>query len=121
LPRYAIVVIAAIVTGVVVGAVIAGGGVSKSTTHSVPDLEPPKGSISSSDKGTSGTSGETGATGSSDQQSSSGTQTQTTTPAPSSGGSQAPSNDTQQHDVAPPKGSPAQRFEAFCKANPGAC
>jgi hypothetical protein len=121
LPRYAIFAIAAIVVGVVAGAVIAGsgGGDSNPTTHSVPDLLPPPGSIRT-DKGATGATGKQGTSGASGQQAPSGTQTQTTT-TPSSGGAQSPSNDTQQHDVPPPKGSPAQRFEEFCKQNPGAC
>jgi hypothetical protein len=46
-------------------------------------------------------------------------------PSPSSGGEQAPSGNTRQdspgHDVPPPRGSPAERFERFCRENPGAC
>ena len=55
----------------------------------------------------------------------------TTGPAPAShpsapsGGQQAPSGNTRQdspgHDVPPPSGSPAERFERFCRENPGAC
>jgi hypothetical protein len=120
LRKYAVIVIAAIVTGIVAGVVIAGnGGDSNSTTHSVPELVPPPGSIKS-DTQSRGTTGKEGTTGTATQPAPSGTQTQTTT-TPPSGGAQPPQNDTQQHDVPPPKGSPAQRFEQFCKQNPGAC
>ena len=37
---------------------------------------------------------------------------------PSTGGA---SPDTQQNNTSPPAGSPAQKFEQFCKDNPGAC
>ena len=42
-----------------------------------------------------------------------------------SGGSPAPAPqpapDSPENDVPPPEGSPAERFEEFCDANPGAC
>lgn len=49
-----------------------------------------------------------------------------TTPAAPSGGAAAPQTggatpDTQQNDQAPAAGSPASKFEQFCKDNPGAC
>jgi hypothetical protein len=122
-PRYAIFVIAAIVTGVVAAAVIAGGGDDEpaSTTRSVPELTPPPGSIGS-DEGSTGATGRKGTTGdSSPDGTPADTPTQTTPATPPSGGSGAPSNDTQDNDVPPPKGSPAQRFEEFCKENKGAC
>jgi hypothetical protein len=37
---------------------------------------------------------------------------------PQTGGA---SPNTQQNDQSPPAGSPAQKFEQFCKDNPGAC
>jgi len=55
------------------------------------------------------------------------TTTGETTPAGGTGGQSAPQTpsqqpqDTQTHDTPPPKGSPAARFEQFCKENPGAC
>jgi hypothetical protein len=47
------------------------------------------------------------------------------TPAPSgggngSGGTKAP-DDSPSNDQPPPPGSPAQRYEQYCNANPGAC
>ena len=48
-------------------------------------------------------------------------------PAPDedSGGAPAPtpqpSPDSPENDTPPPEDSPAERFEAFCNANPGAC
>ena len=59
------------------------------------------------------------------------TSTATTTapqsnPSTPAGGAAPPQNggataDTPQNDQAPPNGSPAQKFEEFCKDNPGAC
>jgi hypothetical protein len=50
----------------------------------------------------------------------------TSNPSTPSGGAAAPqtggaSPDTQQNDQAPAAGSPASKFEQFCKDNPGAC
>lgn len=49
-------------------------------------------------------------------------------PSQPSGGAAAPATggggaapDTQQNDQSPPAGSPASKFEQFCKDNPGAC
>jgi hypothetical protein len=45
-------------------------------------------------------------------------------PADTSGGAPAPpaeQPDSPEHDVPPPPESPAERFEQFCEANPGAC
>jgi hypothetical protein len=118
LRRFGLIAIAAIATGLVVGVVIASSGDSGKATPSVPELKPPPGTIT--DTGSTGASGSTGATGTDGGTTTTPTQTQTT-PSPSSGGSQTPQNDTQQNDTAPPKGSPASRFEQFCKDNPGAC
>jgi hypothetical protein len=118
--RFAVIALAAIATGVLAGVVIAGSGGddSGSKTHSVPELTPPPGSISG--EGDRGTTGEKGTTGDSTETTPSQTQTE---PAPTqtNGGADAPPADTEQHDVPPPSGSPAQRFEEFCKQNPGAC
>jgi hypothetical protein len=117
LRRFTILVIAAAVTGLLVGVVIADSGGSGSATPSVPDLKPPPGSIS-------GASGTTGQQTTSTDTSTTPVQTQTqtqTTQSGGSGGTAAPQNDTQQHDTAPPAGSPANKFEQFCKDNPGAC
>jgi hypothetical protein len=121
LRRWALIALAAAVTGLVVGVVIAssGGDDSGTTTHSVPELSPPPGSISG-DAGGSGATGEKGATGESTETAPTQTQTQTT-PTQPNGGAAPPPSDTERHDVPPPKGSPAQRFEEFCKQNPGAC
>jgi hypothetical protein len=115
--RFGIFAIAAIVTGLVVGVVIAGGDDSGTATTSVPELKPPPGSI-------------TGESGTTDQRTTTTDTTDTGAPAPEptqttpsdpSGGVQAPPSDTPQNDVPPPSGSPADRFEQFCKDNPGAC
>ena len=45
-------------------------------------------------------------------------------PSDTSGGSPAPPaqpEDSPENDTPPPPGSPAERFEQFCDANPGAC
>jgi hypothetical protein len=120
--------VGAVLTGLIVGVVLAssGGGDSKTTDVSAPELTVP-GSSGTSDresarkKGATGTSGESGSTNSgSGGDSTGGAQ------APSdqnSGGAQAPAapKDTPQNDVPPPQGSPAQKFEKFCQQNPGAC
>jgi hypothetical protein len=49
------------------------------------------------------------------------TTTQAPTPYVPPAQTQPPQQDTPQHDTAPPKGSPAAKFEQFCKDNPGAC
>jgi hypothetical protein len=117
LRRFGLIAIAAVATGLIVGVVIANSGDSGTATPSVPELKPPPGTIS--DSGSTGATGSTGTTGSTGGTTTP-TQTQTTT-SPSSGGTQAPQSDTQQNDTSPPKGSPASRFEQFCKDNPGAC
>lgn len=75
---------------------------------------------SSSDTGSSGSTGDAGTT--------SPDTTNSGTTAPSdgaTGGTQAPSQDTQpdsaQDDSPPPAGSGAEQFEQFCQQNPGAC
>jgi len=113
--RFAVIAIAAVATGLIVGIVIASSGGSSAGTASVPELKPPPGTIKSS----TGTTDEQ--TTSTPDTTSTQTQTQTTTTTSPSGGTAAPQNDTPTHDVAPPQGSPAQRFEQFCKDNPGAC
>ena len=45
-------------------------------------------------------------------------------PADTSGGAPAPAEpqtDSPENDLPPPPDSPAERFEEFCEANPGAC
>ena len=44
-----------------------------------------------------------------------------TTTAPENGGTGAGQPDSAENDVPPPSGSPQERFEQFCKQNPGAC
>jgi hypothetical protein len=121
--RIAVIAIGAVLTGLLVGVVLAGsGGDGDSTGTDVqpPELTVPVGSGSGGDtttrerrdRGTTTDSG--GATG-----------TDQSTPAPSGedtgGAAPAQPEDTQQNDTAPPSGSPAQRFEQFCEQNPGAC
>ena len=121
--KFALIGVAAVLTGVIVGFAIAGsggddGGGTKATT---PELEPLPGS-SSLDEGTTdrdrGATGEQGTTGQS------GGSSEPATPAPtpdSTGGGAAAPQDTETNDTPPPSGSPAERFEQFCEENPGAC
>jgi hypothetical protein len=114
--RFGLIGVAAIVTGLVVGIAIASSGDSGSATPSVPELKPPPGSI----KSQSGTTDEN--TTSTDTTTTTPAQTPTqTTPSNTTGGAQTPQPDTKQNDQPPPQGSPADRFEQFCKDNPGAC
>jgi hypothetical protein len=113
--RFGLIAIAAVVTGLLIGVVIANSGDSGTATPSVPELKPPPGTISS-DSGTTDEKTTTTDTTTTTTPS----QTQSTPSAPS-GGAQSPPQDTPQNDVAPPQGSPADRFEQFCKDNPGAC
>jgi hypothetical protein len=123
--KLAAIAVGAVVTGLIVGVVLAssGDGDSNKTDVQAPELTIPGGSgttgSESKRKGATGTSGESGPTDSGDQ-SSGGAQAPSDQ---SSGGAQAPSTpqDTQQNDVPPSEGSPAQRFEKFCEQNPGAC
>jgi hypothetical protein len=116
LRRFGIIAIAAIVTGLVVGVVIADSGDSGTATPSIPELKPPPGSIAgeggTTDENTTSTDTTTTDTSTAPVQ---------TTPTAPSGGAQTPQNDTEQNDQPPPQGSPADRFEQFCKDNPGAC
>jgi hypothetical protein len=119
LRKYAVFAIAAVVTGLVAGVVIAGSGDdgSSSKPAPAPELKPPPGSIGSSPSDRTGSDEKSGTTGS----------TGTTGPAPApaepapSGGAQPPAEDSPQNDTQPPSGSPAQKFEDFCNQNPGAC
>jgi hypothetical protein len=126
--KVAAIAVGAVLTGLIVGVVLAssGGGDSKKTDVGAPELTVPGGSGTTNKagrdkKGATGTSGESGTTNSgSGGDGTGGAQ------APSnqnSGGAQAPAapKDTPQNDVAPPKGSPASKFEKFCQQNPGAC
>jgi hypothetical protein len=52
------------------------------------------------------------------------TQTETVTPTPTEKtqtGSRESGVDREGNDIPPPPGSPAARFEEFCRQNPGAC
>jgi hypothetical protein len=123
--KVAAIAVGAVVTGLIVGVVLAssGGEDSNKTDTGAPELTIPGGSgatDSGSDrKGATRDSGDSGTPDSGDQ-GSGGAQAPSDQ---SSGGAQAPSapQDTQQNDVPPPSGSPAQRFEKFCEQNPGAC
>jgi hypothetical protein len=115
--RFGLLAIAAIVTGLVVGVVIASSDDSGTATPSVPELKPPPGSITSE---TGTTDQRTTTTDESTDTTTAPAPTQTT-PSQPSGGAGSPQSDTPQNDVAPPSGSPADRFEQFCKDNPGAC
>ena len=121
--KFALIAVAAVVTGLIVGFAIAGsgddgGGGKQATT---PELEPLPGSSSLDEGATGPDRGTTGDKGSTDQ---SGGASEPSTPAPTpgnSGGGAAAPQDTETNDTPPPSGSPAERFERFCEENPGAC
>jgi hypothetical protein len=116
--------IAAVLTGLIVGVVIASSG-DDSTTEPVrtPELRPPGGTVGDRTS-TSGTT-DTGTTGDS-------TSTQTTpsssppasdtpsggTPTPPA---ETPQNGTQNDNNAPATGGSPQGLDRFCEQNPGAC
>lgn len=120
--RFATIAIAAIVTGVLVGVVIAssgddGNGSGPTTTQ---ELEPLPGSAGA---GGSRTSTDRTSTDKTNTDSGSGGSTAPSQPPAqpdSSGGATTP-QDTEQNDTPPPSGSPAEKFEKFCEQNPGAC
>lgn len=116
--------IAAVLTGLVVGVVVAssgddGGG--DSPRRSDPELAPLPGS-SDLGSGTRTDRLDTGSTTDTTTDESGGTTTPTAPPASDggSGGTTTP-EDSEQNDTPPPSGSPAERFEQFCQENPGAC
>jgi hypothetical protein len=122
--RVAAIAIGAVLTGLLVGVVIAGSGGDGdggSTNVEPPELTVPGGSdFTGSDRSTrrqdEGTTNDSSSTDSGGA----------ATPAPDSsqdsgGAAPAQPQDTQQNDAPPPSGSPAQRFEQFCEDNPGAC
>jgi hypothetical protein len=118
--KVAVIVVAAVVTGIVAGVVIAGSGSDEDSTTEVPvpELRPPGDSTGTDpadrapeDQGTDGNGGSPDQTPQPDQQGSGEGGT---------GGAQPPP-DSEQNDVPPPSGSPAERAERFCEQNPGAC
>jgi len=119
--RLVVLGIAAVLTGLVVGVVVASSGDGDGggdTGGSVPELTPLPGS---SDLGT-GTRSERTDTERTTTDDSGGSTAPTAPPADpgGSGGTDAP-QDSPQNDTPPPSGSPAERFEQFCEENPGAC
>ena len=120
--KFTIIGIAAIVTGILVGVVIAssgddGNGSSQATTQ---ELEPLPGSATG---GSRTSTDRTTTTDKTNTDSGSGGSTAPTQPPAqpdSSGGATTP-QDTEQNDTPPPSGSPAEKFEKFCEQNPGAC
>jgi hypothetical protein len=122
-----VIALGAVLTGLLVGVVIAGtggDGGSKSTDSAPPDLTVPGGSAGTpTDTKTTKKRSETGTTGDSG---SAGTDQSGGAAAPPSapdtgGAAPAQPQDTPQNDTQPPSGSPAQRFEQFCEQNPSAC
>jgi hypothetical protein len=121
----AFILIAAVLTGLLVGVVIASSGGddgSSGDAGTVPELTVPGDSNVGDtrterdrDRGTTGDSGTAGESQPSPETGGSGD-----AGGDGTGGSAAP-QDTEQNDVPPPADSPAQRFENFCEQNPGAC
>ena len=127
--RVAVIALGAVLTGLLVGVVIAssgGDGGSKSTDTAPPDLTVPgssggtltdtKTDKTKTDSGTTGDSGTN--SGGTDQ--SGGAQAPSSTP-DTGGAAPAQPQDTPQNDTQPPADSPAQKFEQFCNDNPSAC
>jgi hypothetical protein len=128
--KVAAIAIGAVLTGLIVGVVVAssgGGDDSKTTDVGAPELTVPGDSGTterrSERKGTSGATGESGPAPDSGTGGESTGGAQAPPSNQNSGGAQAPPapKDTPQNDVPPPRGSPAQKFEKFCQQNPGAC
>jgi hypothetical protein len=126
--KVSLIVLAGVLVGALVGVVLAaggGGGDDSSTNLRPPDLGVPTQTTQEPDAETGATGPqETPApsTGTGGQQQGNGGTGNGGTGGGQTGGNQAPAQpDTERHDTAPPKGSPADRFEQFCKDNPGAC
>jgi hypothetical protein len=118
--RLVVLGIAAVLTGLIVGVVIAGSGDDNGggdTSGSVPELAPLPGS---SDLGTE-TRSERTDTERTTTDDSGGSTAPTAPPADTGGGGTPAPQDSPQNDTPPPSGSPAERFEQFCAENPGAC
>jgi hypothetical protein len=116
--KVAVIVVAAVVTGVVAGVVIAGPDGDSTREVPVPELRAPGDSTGTGsedrareDRGTDADGGSPDQTPQGDQQGSG---------EGSTGGAQPPP-DSEQNDVPPPTGSPAEEAERFCEQNPGAC
>jgi len=117
--------LAAVVTGAIVGIVMASSGDNSDTTSvTTPELTVPPISFN----GTATTEKDrttTTSPGSGEQTTTTNTAPEgsggSTAPGNQSGGAAAPGSDTQGNDQPPPKGSPAERFERFCRDNPSAC
>jgi hypothetical protein len=114
--RVAVIVVAAVATGLIVGVVLAGSDSGSSDGKvTTPQLTVPGDSATETQttpRDEQGATGDTGSGGSKPDQG---------PPDNPSGGAQAPPEDSPQNDTPPPKGSPAERFEQFCQDNPGAC
>jgi hypothetical protein len=112
--KVAVIVAAAVLTGLVVGLVVADSDDgSAESPPPAPELTAPP--DSGSESGRSGESDRTRTEPAPEQ-----------SPGqpgpPATGGAQPPPvEDTEQTDQPPPRGSPAERFERFCEQNPGAC
>jgi hypothetical protein len=120
--RIALIAIAAVITGLIAGQVLAGCGSDEpSQPVTTPELTVPRDSSRSADSGTTdeGTTDE-GTTGDSGGATPPATETPQTQQTPS-GGAQAAPEDTQQNDAPPAAGTPQSKYEQFCEQNPGAC
>jgi hypothetical protein len=118
--------VAAVATGLIVGVVIAsdGGDDGSSEPVTAPELTVPGGGSTATGRARerSGTTGDSGTTDSGGAA----TPSPSPTPAPApdqTGGSPTPQTqeDTPQTDTQPPSGSPASKYEDFCKQNPTSC
>ncbi len=97
------------------------GGDEEPPPRSSPELTLPESEPTTTDTGTT-TDTETGT--STDTSPQTGTNTTPDTSGGESGGTpsqERQQQDSPQNDTPPPRGSPEERFENFCKENPGAC
>jgi hypothetical protein len=118
--KLAVILVAAVVTGLVAGIVIAGSDDGSSEQVPVPELRAPGDSSGTgSGDGSRGDEGASGSTGGSAPNQAPGAG-QEGSGEGATGGAQPPP-DTEQNDVPPPAGSPAEQAERFCEQNPGAC
>jgi hypothetical protein len=122
----AVITVAAVATGLIVGVVIASSGGDGGSNEPVttPELTVPGGGTTPTDRSTS--RDRAGTTGNSGTTDSGGAATPAPAPTPSqdqTGGSATPQTqqDTPQTDTQPPSGSPASKYEDFCKQNPSSC
>ena len=100
------------------------GGDEEPPPRSSPELTLPESEPRTTETDTTDTDTETGTTTETSPGTGTGTDTTPDTSGGESGGTpsqQRQPEDSPQNDTPPPRGSPEERFENFCRENPGAC